>query len=294
MLLSSSPPRIAKPGILVVALLLIASFLFVPASEARDASQSPENTARNMVLFGDSVVADPPVGDYLARRVERGSSKAEGGRFCPTSEENFGVLAAAELGLPVADYSCAGATSTGANAIFGGQNVTGQIDRAISDGALNPATARVLLSVGFNDTYTNLGLPGDQLRAGFVEAMVPLIDRIRDAAPTARIQLVGYATISDNRHLCLFNAGGSVRTRNYVPAVSYFEDLAQDMQRDLSQAADVEFLDLKPSTADRGMCAPDNLRNWAGIFDVNASPNNLPYHMNFRGHEHVARVIAQS
>lgn len=294
MLLSSSPPRIAKPGILVVALLLIASFLFAPASGAGEAPASPGRKARNMVLFGDSVVADPPVGEYLARRVERGSSKAEGGRFCPTSEENFGVLAAVELGLPVADYSCAGATSTGANAIFGGQNVTGQIDRAISDGALNPATARVLLSVGFNDTYTNLGVSGERLRVGFADAMVPLIERIRETAPTARVQLVGYSTISDGGHLCLFNAGGSARTRNYVPAVAHLEDLAQNMQRDLAQVADVEFLDLKPSTAHRGMCSPDNLRNWAGVLDVNASPNNLPYHMNSRGHEHVAKVIARS
>ncbi|AJK67888.1 GDSL-type esterase/lipase family protein [Corynebacterium marinum] len=270
----------------VLALLLLVGVIFAPASQAR---------TRNLVVFGDSVVADPPVGEYLARKVERGSSNSTDGRFCPTSQSNFGVRAATKLGLQAADYSCSGATATGTRSFFGGGQTIGvQVDRALADGALTPATARVVVSNGFNDTYSNAGLPGEEVRARFVASMAPQIGRIRAAAPNARIQVVGYATIADGGYVCLFNAGGDLRDRTYAPQVGQWEQLAQDMQRDLAAAAGVEFLDLKPSTADRGMCAPDHLRNWAGIVDVNASPQNLPFHMNARGHEHVAEVVARS
>ena len=42
------------------------------------------------------------------------------------------------------------------------------------------------------------------------------------------------------------------------------------------------------------MCAPDNKRMWAGLVDFYGGPGNLPIHVNQRGHEHVANVIARS
>jgi lysophospholipase L1-like esterase len=270
---------------LLLAVVVLLGGVLVPAAEARQP---------NLVILGDSVVADPPLGQYLARKAEQGSSESTGGRFCPTSRSSFGVRAAADLGLEAADYSCAGATATGGRSIFGGQDFVVQVDRALADAALSPATARVLITLGFNDTYNNLTLPGHELRSHFVAAMVPQIERIRRAAPEARIQIIGYPTIADDEYVCLFNLGGSVRDRTYAPVIGYFEDLAQNMQQDLAAAADVEFLDLKPTTAGSGMCAPDHLRAWAGIIDLNASPYNLPYHLNARGHAHVAEVIVGS
>lgn len=286
MQLPSPRSAVGRVATLLAPLVLLAGVILAPASGARQP---------NLVVFGDSVVADPPVGDYLARKAERGSSDSTDGRFCPTSQSNFGVRAAAKLGLPVADYSCSGATATGTRSLFGGgQTIAVQVDRALVEGALTPATARVVVSNGFNDTYSNAGLPDEEVRGRFVESMAPQIGRIRAAAPNARIQVVGYATITEGDHVCLFNAGGSVRDRTYAPQVGEWEQLAQDMQRDLAPATGTEFLDLKPSTAGRGMCAPDHLRSWAGIVDLNASPQNLPFHMNARGHEHVAEVIARS
>lgn len=284
MLLSFPRSTVYRSLVLLVVMIFVGGFL-APEAEARQ---------RNLVMFGDSVIADPPLGKYLARKVEQGSSEFVGGRFCPTSRSSFGVQAAAELGLEPADYSCSGATALGGRSIFGGQDFEIQVDRALADAALSPATDRVLITLGFNDTYNNLTLPGHELRSRFVAAMVPQIGRIREAAPEARIQLVGYPTIADNGHVCLFNLGGSVRDRTYAPVIGYFEDLAQGMQQDLAEATGVEFLDLKPATSDNGMCAPDQLRGWAGLVDFNASPYHLPYHLNARGHEYVAEVIAES
>ncbi|QGU03613.1 GDSL-type esterase/lipase family protein [Corynebacterium comes] len=283
--LSFPHTRIGYFAALLALFLLLAGIVSAPAADAQQ---------RNLVVFGDSVVADPPVGEYLARKAERGSSDSADGRFCPTSGGNFGVRAAAKLGLPVSDYSCSGTTATGTRSFFGGEDFSIQVNRALSGGALTPATSRIVVSHGFNDTYSNSILPVAQTRAIFLEAMVPQIERIRAAAPNARIQVVGYATISDSDHICLFNTGGGLRDRTYVPQVGHWERLAQDMQRDLAHATGTEFLDMKPSTVGRGMCAADHMRNWAGIVDVNAGPNNLPFHMNARGHEHVAEVIARS
>ena len=42
------------------------------------------------------------------------------------------------------------------------------------------------------------------------------------------------------------------------------------------------------------MCAPDHARMWAGLVDFYSGAGNLPIHVNQRGHEHVANVIASS
>ena len=290
---SFAPRRV--PMVLAALIMLVGLVVAAPSSEAQQ---------RNLVIFGDSIIADTPTPEYLVNRfgsgssnsslssvASSGSSGSSGSSFqqCPTSDNNYGVRAANKLGMPAWDYSCAGATS-----ISPGPQFSTQVDRALATGALTPATARVVVSTGFNDTYNNDGQSEQQVRARFVDAMRPQIDRIRAAAPNARIQVVGYATIADGDHVCLFNAGGELRDRTFAPQVGRWEQLAQDMQRDLAAASGSEFLDLKPSTAGRGMCAPDHLRNWAGIVDFNASPNNLPFHMNARGHGHVADVVARS
>lgn len=281
---SASRSTIHRYLILLAVLVFLSGFL-APAAEAHQ---------RNLVILGDSVIADPPLGEYLDRKVEQGSSELAGDRSCPTSRSNFGVQAATELGLEAADYSCSGTTALDGSSIFGGQDFQVQIDRALAGTALSPTTSRVLIALGFNDTYNNLDLPEHELRSRFVAAVAPQIQRIRRAAPEARIQLVGYPTIADNGHVCLFNLGGSARDRTYAPLIGHLEGLAQGMQQELAAATGVEFLDLKASTSDKSMCAPDQLRAWAGLVDLNASPHHLPFHMNARGHGHVAGVIAQS
>ncbi|RSZ64401.1 hydrolase [Corynebacterium hylobatis] len=289
-----NPPLVSRRLLVALAslLLLVGILAVAPASEAQQ---------RNLVIFGDSIIADTPTPEYLVNRLGMASSGSSLGSLgssgssgsstqqCPTSENNYGVRAANRLGLVPWDYSCAGTTS-----ISPGPQFFTQVDRALADGALNPATARVVISTGFNDTYNNNGQNEHQIRARFVDAMRPQIQRIRNAAPNARIQIVGYATITDNDHACLLHLGSGIRDRTYLPQVGYWERLAQGMQRDLAHATGTEFVDMKPSTRDNSMCAPDHLRSWAGIIDFHAGPGNMPIHMTDRGHEHVANTIAGS
>ena len=66
------------------------------------------------------------------------------------------------------------------------------------------------------------------------------------------------------------------------------------MQVDLAHATGVEFVDLKPATRGRGMCADSDKRLWAGLVDFTAGPGNLPLHVNARGHEYVANILSRS
>ena len=280
--------------VVLVSLLLLTGLVTVAAAPAADAQQ------RNLVVFGDSIIADTPTPEYLVNRLgslsstsslSSGSAESSGSSVqqCPTSANNYGVRAGHRLGLPAWDYSCAGTTS-----ISPGPQFSTQVDRALAAGALTPATARVIVTTGFNDTYNNGNQSEQQIRARFVDAMRPQIQRIRTAAPNARIQIVGYATITDHDHVCLVHLGGNIRDRTYAPQVGYWERLVQGMQWDLANATGTQFVDMKPSTWDRGMCAPDHLRSWAGLLDFHAGPGNMPIHMTSRGHEHVANVIAAS
>ena len=245
---------------------------------------------RNMVVFGDSVIADPTVHDWAAGKIgatPQGSSDAK--VWCPTGARNWGKQAAARLGLQAMDYSCAGTVSTRKGPYF-----SLQVDRALRDRTLSPATARVVISTGFNDTYSTGGRSPAQVRRAFVDAMVPQVNRIRAAAPNARIQIVGYPKITQGDRVCLFQLGNNMHDATPMPFVQAWEDTAQWMQVDLARAAGVEFLDLKPSTWNNNMCAPDHIRMWAGLVDFGPSPRNMPLHVNQRGHAHVADVIAHS
>ena len=245
---------------------------------------------RNMVIFGDSVIADPSGPQWAAGKLgldPRGSSSVT--TWCPTSPTSWGKQAAARLGLPAWDYSCTGTVS-----IQKGPQFSSQVTRAVRDRGLNRNTARVIISTGFNDTYHNDGRNRAAFRRDFVAAMVPQINRIRAAAPNARIQIVGYPKVTAGDRVCLFHIAPNASDWTRFQEVQRWENLAQWMQVDAARAARVEFLDLKPSTMNNNMCAPDNQRMWAGLVDFYGGPGNLPIHVNQRGHEHVANVIARS
>ncbi|WP_269512087.1 GDSL-type esterase/lipase family protein [Corynebacterium faecium] len=268
----------------IAAAFVAAATLLAPLAPAAQAQD------RNMVIFGDSVISDPNMGQWAAGKLgldPRGRS--DNGTWCPTSPTNWGKRSAAKLGLAARDYSC-----TGVVTISKGPGLFQQVDRAIADRGLSPATARVIISVGFNDTYNNTSRPDADIRRDFTRYMVPQINRIRAAAPNARIQIVGYPKITAGDRVCLFHIAPNVSDWTRFQDVQRWENLAQWMQVDAARAAGVEFLDLKPSTWHNNMCAPDNKRMWAGLVDFYGGPGNLPIHVNQRGHEHVANVIARS
>ena len=268
----------------IAAAFVAAAALIAPLAPAAQAQE------RNMVIFGDSVISDPNVGQWAAGKLgldPRGRSDIT--TWCPTSPTSWGKRSAAKLGLPTRDYSCTGTVS-----IQKGPQFASEVTRAINDRGLSPATARVIITTGFNDTYHNDGRDRAAFRRDWVAAMAPQIRRIRAAAPNARIQIVGYPKITAGDRVCLFHVAPNVSDATRFVQVQEWEDSIQWAQVDLARATGVEFLDLKPSTWHNNMCAPDNQRMWAGLVDFYGGPGNLPIHVNQRGHEHVANVIARS
>lgn len=289
----SSSPSVRRATVwaalpLIIALLVT---LLSPTPPARAGE-------RNLVIFGDSVPADPPLESYgheLLGLLSTGLSAGGQERAsCVRSPESFGVLAAQELGLTAHDFSCAGSAATSPGLLSLGLSFARQVDLALAADALGPQTERVLITVGFNDTYTNVGLTETQLREEFVAAALPQVDRIKAAAPEARVQIVGYGSITEDGHVCLVHLGNNSHDRTRTRLVTGLEGVSQRMQQDLAGAADIEFIDLKPTTADNSTCAPDEQRMWAGLIDRQAGPNNLPVHANARGHAHIAEIIVAS
>ncbi|MGP6173345.1 GDSL-type esterase/lipase family protein [Corynebacterium sp. A21] len=242
---------------------------------------------RNLVIFGDSDIADASFLEHFQVKLSASRITPSAGG-CATSDRSYAAQAAQQLDIEAQDYSCVGATSfTPSAATF-----DAQVDRALVEGTLNPATERVLVSISFNDIYRNMNFSPAEIQARFIDTMIPQISRIKAAAPHARIQTIGYASIADGDFLCLVHIGGNLHDRTYLPIIGSWEQLVQDMQRDLAQLTSTEFIDLKAATADNDTCAPDNHRMWGGLVDVAAGPGKLPIHLNARGHEYVAGVIA--
>ncbi|ADK28024.1 GDSL-type esterase/lipase family protein [Corynebacterium pseudotuberculosis] len=241
---------------------------------------------RNMVVLGDSIIADSPATQLLADRFTSS-------RNCRRSPDSYAEQAGRRLGLPVRNFSCPGVQSISTGSFSGGPfNV--EVDSALNSGALNTATARVVITHGFNDTYFNGGESEGATRARFVAAMRPQIDRIRAAAPHARIQIVGYPTIVTGSRICPLHIIPNITLPVPAGAMERWENLAQWMNVDLAHATGVEFLDLKPHTRNNGMCAPDADRYFSGVIDFTAGRGNMPLHINARGHERIGEILANS
>ncbi|WP_018297909.1 GDSL-type esterase/lipase family protein [Corynebacterium lubricantis] len=277
----------SRRKIVALVAVLLAAIGMVAAPNAPEANAQN----RNLVIFGDSWVSDPTVPEWAAGKLgldPRGSSGVD--TWCPTSNTSFGKVAARQLGLAAHDYSC-----TGTVTISQGPKLSTQVNRAVSERGLNAGTERVLISLGFNDTYNNDNLPDSVVRERFVNYMRPQVARIRAAAPNARIQFVGYPQISDGRgNVCLFHVAPNVSDTTPFQKIGDWEVLGQWMLVDAARATGSEFIDLKPSTKDNNMCAPDHRRMWAGLVDFYAGPGHMPFHVNQRGHNHVGAVVAAS
>ncbi|GAB3074070.1 GDSL-type esterase/lipase family protein [Corynebacterium aquatimens] len=270
-----------RVAVAVTAILAAIGMAIAPHAEAQRG---------NMVMFGDSIMNDAPALEVAGARFGvHPNGKADPNRWCPRSNENFGVLTARKLGLQPRDFSCSGAV-----AISPGPKFQDQVNHALRVRALDKNTRRVLIQAGFNDTYNHAGRDPMAVRRDFVNALRPTIDQIRRAAPNARIQIIGYPSITSRGDICAIHVIPNLADRIPMPQVAAWENLAQWMEVDLARATGVQFVDLKPATRINNMCAPDNARMFAGLIDLTAGPGHMPIHINQRGHEHISNVIARS
>ncbi|MBZ8177814.1 hydrolase [Corynebacterium poyangense] len=238
----------------------------------------------NLVSFGDSIMANPTLEAEAQSRIDPNANP------CPTDPWGFAKHAAWNMGLEPQDYSCAGAT------VFGGENrFDKEVDRAIADGALGPDTRVVLVNIGFNNTYGPLmsGVTENDIRNYVVDGASAQVERIRAAAPQAKIKIVGYSSITDDHHTCLAQMGNNIHSREFFDFITYIEWLSDDMLRNVADRTHTQFVDLKPASVGHSMCAPDGERWFGGLIDL-GQHRNMPVHMTALGNERVGQIIAQS
>ena len=243
----------------------------------------------NTVVFGDSLPANPTVGDWLTAK----GAPIPGGR---TNDLNCGTdflfsnAVGAANATPVADYTCAGASFR-----TGGMRIIDQVNRAIETRALDGGTREVVILAGANDTYPyilNDRMPMPQIQENLRVAARAAIHRVKQVAPNAKVKIAGYPTISGpNGEVCLINTGGvGVPT----PAVN-LREIEDRLDQGLAQAAGdagAQFVSLKGATAGHGTCDADN---WVvGVVDDNIGTYNLFVHMTNHGvqvaGDHVGRA----
>src|SRR5699024_12681754 len=123
----------------------------------------------------------------------------------------------------------------------------------------------------------------NKIRDPFLGITAPHIERIKQAAPNARIQIVGYPTIGSGDYYCLVHVTSSPSDSTYLPQIRKWEDSAQWMQVDLANATGTEFVDLKGATRNNGMWADAGQRDYAGLIDFTGGGGHLHTHISTPG-----------
>ena len=242
---------------------------------------------RNLVVFGDSIFANPSIPEYMASHtVDR---ETTGG--CGRQQDSIAVNLGASYGLVPYDYSCPGAS------IFSvGKKLTHEVSDALNAGALHPGTQEIVIQIGANDTYPNLvrGKDWSFIEDNYRAGMLTEIQRMRDAAPNARIRLVGYPSVSDDGvGTCLVRFPGNIHSmeRSLGGPMIWWEKNLADMMWRTADAAGIQFIDTRSMTLGHGMCADDGQRYTGGWYDKGESIR-LPVHLTDRGKNAVTDIIA--
>ncbi|AZA08592.1 GDSL-type esterase/lipase family protein [Corynebacterium pseudopelargi] len=285
----------------------------------------------NLVTFGDSIMANMTAGDAAFSMATKGARKANPNAAatistldpninlhgCAQGTPSLPKKIAADLGVPLNDYSCPGATMYTPSAAA--LTIPEQVDAAIADGALNPQTRYVTLQGGYNDVYNNyFTLTGEGAndaeiaarinqptqRDMFAAAIDGAISKIKQAAPNAKIALVGYHEITENTPAgwqCLYHIGegygrDNVWGASYAVPIFFDTQGEMNVQKWLAEAAQrhgVQFADERAFSAGHGECAAPADRWVAGILiDTTTGEHNLALHLTDEGVDAIGSDVA--
>lgn len=237
-----------------------------------------------VVAFGDSYFADsasPTTGVGLSG--------------CPQGSGNIPRLIAEKLDREIKDYSCSGAVAY----LDAGQSQTieAQVDMAINNGDLNEDTSLVPISIGGNDGMPQTLVPGEQQASGFINKMDEILPRIKEHAPNADVQLVGYPKMSlPGGKICApVHVGVHIPFEIPLHLVEQEENIINDYQRTAAEQHDVTFVDLKESTDGYGPCAPDDMRWVSGMFDASIGTTyTMPLHLTEKANQFISDVVVEA
>lgn len=277
-----------------------------PLPQPKVAAPAPVNPDANesYVSFGDSVAANPTVLDIMVTRAQRQGldiqwpTIREG--FCAQGINNFPSQVAQQTGLRLEDYSCGGATAymeENPKSAIPHDTINDQVSKAIGAGALDGRTKLVSVSIGVNDlwqpgNYENVGQ--ERRNALYHENVTRALNRIREAAPEAKVIMLGIPDQTDGaNHTCATNLLGMV-SHWYFPVVSYYQDELRNAQRAAAQGGGARYLDMVSEinlANDNNGCSTNPNRLSAAIFDD--APHNFTFHLTEAGHAYYANRLVQ-
>ncbi|AKK06806.1 GDSL-like Lipase/Acylhydrolase family [Corynebacterium mustelae] len=247
---------------------------------------------KNVVMFGDSVLANPT---FLWAEIFQGPGKATknapGDWRCPRGESRIAASLQRLIGGKVEDFACTGAVAYAP--IDANKSLKKQVDTALNQNQLSPATTNVLIQIGVNDTWKAPGLYHIQSQR-FVDEMRVQVGRIKAAAPNARVSFVSYpAMVGPHGETCPFHINNAPAPVIPVGAVRSALNAAHDWQRQSAAATGSDWINIEPETKGHDMCAPQNQRWVAGILDNSTEPYNITTHLTHRGNDEVARILSR-
>lgn len=275
-------------SILAVATVAGAHLIALPQAHAQAAAY---------VSFGDSVPANPKQFQIFASVLENETfdevfqiPEVPENR-CAQGEVNYPNFLSELTGLPVANFACSGST--------GGEGRTGnnfrlQVDQALAENTLDASTQLVTVMFGFNDVYQqrwNPDLTLEDLKAGFVADMNAQIARVRQAAPNAHIQLVGYHELGDGqKNICPTNTFGVV-SHVYMPMVPITQKITRELLQQIAAESNISFVDMSAginAASNNNDCGTGE-RMLAAYLDD--QPHNLWFHLTDAGSQYYAQRL---
>lgn len=163
----------------------------------------------------------------------------------------------------------------------------GRIDKAIAAGHVND-TSLVVLAAGMNDKRR--GIADEQVVANLVAG----VEKVREAAPKARVVLLGrLATTDQNGGFCSTNVMPNQPTGNVDRTTARYKEVTQANQREAAKQAGVEFIDIRDKTVlGNSTCAPDAERYVSGNRDYTTPGYNMNAHPSTAGSRYLAAQIA--
>ncbi|QPK78870.1 hypothetical protein G7Y31_10140 [Corynebacterium lizhenjunii] len=281
---------------------VVASVAFVATLGAVAPVAGAQPAGAQAVFFGDSFLANPAYRDVASLRghFERSglSSHSRLGsqpgapspQGCPQGDQTVAKAYGEIHRVSVANYACSAAKMAGPSAR---RSVGDQISGAIARGDLGPATGKVFIQAGANDLPDILAGQMGSSAGVFNSAVVNHVRRVREAAPGAEVVIVGYPAIAaENGAVCPVRVQGERAGFNldFAGAVRAGEDTVGAALSQAAAQAGVRYVNLRAATLPGNMCAPDSVRNVAGVLEHSAG-HNLYNHLTHRGVWQVARII---
>lgn len=276
----------------VVAALTITGWLVAPVTPEAQAQ-----TGRAYVAMGDSFPANPDIPEQLAGLVTGACEQRSDGYTDQIGWESFG-----------GDYvnlACNGTSISGQ----AGPGLIHGMNAAHSRGEIGPATQLVTITAGAAEGWIP-AVPGGRdfgfldgvdyvTPQSWTERMGPVINRLNEIAPNARVMFVGYPEVgNDQGAICLLNISGgtnsSVGDGNLPVAVptnfEHFIDKINGMAASHEHLG-YEYVDtVVPGT---GTCAHPNDQWVRAIIDIPGAGDGfrMPVHPTALGDRGVAEAV---